>query len=111
MGWNLFIDDERMPPEDGREWVIARNFFQVAETISRMGSFPSHISFDHDLGLYTSTGYDIAKWLVGRDMEGGGWCFPSDFTFYVHSQNPIGKENIEGYLNSYFKHKGNMNAS
>ena len=26
MTWNLFLDDERFPPDDGRDWVIARSY-------------------------------------------------------------------------------------
>lgn len=105
MTWNLFIDDERMPPEDGRKWEIARSLVQVGMTIRRMGSFPDHVSFDHDLGYYTSTGYDIAKWMVKMDMEENEWEFPTGFTFYVHSQNPVGKANIEAYLLNYFSQR------
>ena len=73
--------------------------------------FPSFISFDHDLGHEKYTGYDIAKQLVENDMISGDkdsrerYKFSNDFGFYVHSQNPIGKANIEGLLNNYLKHK------
>lgn len=103
MSWNLFLDDERDPPNDGREWVICRNVaVALAEIINR--GMPSYISFDHDLGENEQTGYDFVKILVDdavdfpdrKDLQ-----FPADFTFYVHSQNPIGKANIEGLLNNY----------
>lgn len=32
--------------------------------------------------------------------------FPADFKFYVHSQNYVGKKNIEEYLTSYLNVKG-----
>lgn len=107
MSWNLFIDDERFPPDDGRDWVIARNEFQVYIEIALHEECPVYISFDHDLGEDVSTGYDIAKELVERDMSEHSWFkFPENFSFYVHSQNPIGKKNIESYLNNYLKHRG-----
>lgn len=31
--------------------------------------------------------------------------FPENFSFYVHSANPVGKKNIEAYLNNYFEFK------
>jgi len=31
--------------------------------------------------------------------------FQKDFDFYVHSQNPVGKANIEGLLNGYLKQR------
>ena len=102
MTWNLFIDDERDPPNDGREWVIARNGIEVMNYFLNLG-MPSYISFDHDLGRDAGTGYDIAKLLVDIDMKTphAAYKFPTDFDFYVHSQNPIGKANIEAYLNNY----------
>ena len=60
---------------------------------------PSFISFDYDLGKGL-IGYDVAKLLVETDMDGDA-TFPENFDFYVHNQNPVGKENIEGYLRDY----------
>lgn len=103
--WNLFIDDERVPPDDGREWIIARNHQEVIEAVEQRNSVPSYVSFDHDLGEFgNGDGYKIAKYLVDLDLY-TDLKFPADFSFYVHSQNPIGKANIEGYLNNYLKVK------
>jgi hypothetical protein len=105
MTWNLFLDDERFPPEDGREWVIARNVPTALTVIISCG-MPSYISFDHDLGEKELTGYDLAKILVDDALDfpdEPGHQFPADFSFYVHSQNPIGKANIEGLLNNYLE--------
>ena len=102
MTWNLFIDDERYPSDtDGIDWDIARNIAQVRKLVSLKG-MPQHISFDHDLGKDEPTGYDIVKWLVELDMD-GSYHFGKDFSFYVHSQNLVGKKNIEAYLENYFK--------
>jgi hypothetical protein len=67
----------------------------------------SYISFDHDLGGNSGSGYDIAKLLVDIDMNtpNDNYRFDKDFDFYVHSQNPIGKINIEKYLNNYIRHR------
>ncbi len=116
MTWNLFIDDERMPPDDGRDWVIAVTMAQAMVEILDRG-MPSYISFDHDLGLGVDpnlmpevgkTGYDIAKAIVEMDMNATDekYKLPADFSFYVHSQNPIGTANIEAYLNTYLAQKG-----
>lgn len=107
MTWNLFIDDERMPPDDGRTWVIARTLAQsMVEIIDR--GMPNYISFDHDMGENEKTGFDIVKEIVAMDMDATDekYKLPADFDFYVHSQNPIGKENIESYLNNYIAQKG-----
>lgn len=103
MMWNLFIDDERDPPKDGREWVVCRSKMQVIAAVYDKG-MPSYISFDHDLGEDEETGYDIAKWIVNQELA-GSLNIPDDFDFYVHSQNPVGKANIEGYLDGYLKAK------
>jgi hypothetical protein len=109
MKYSLFIDDERSPPRsDGRNWVVARDWEDVQMSLQLYG-MPGYISFDHDLGE-THTGYDIAKFLVELDMgRDSDFAIPEEFEFYVHSQNPIGKANIEGYLNNYLKFRGKEN--
>lgn len=99
--WNLFLDDERDPPNDGREWSVARS---VDEALVLLGSFhcPTFISFDHDLGEDVPDGYDFAKALVYLDQK-TKWYIPRDFTFYVHSQNPVGGTNIHAYLTQYLR--------
>jgi len=120
MTWNLFIDDERemsdvtWAPWQVREkyreeeWVVARSYGDaIVEVLNR--GFPTFVSFDHDLGHDTYTGYDVAKQLVENDIISGdkesrqAYKFSPDFDFYVHSKNPIGKANIEGLLNGYMK--------
>lgn len=113
MTWNLFIDDERLPTDANwaewygvrENWVVARNWPEAYDVIKNLG-FPNFISFDHDLGDpdVEPTGFEIAKMLVEFDMD-NILEIPSNFSFYVHSQNPIGKKNIEGYLNNYLKHR------
>lgn len=104
--YSLFIDDERYPPKnDGRNWVIARDWEDVMMCF-RIHGMPEYISFDHDLGEDTQTGYDIAKFIVELDMGGDSdFAMPENFDYYVHSQNPVGKENIEKYLENYKKYK------
>lgn len=103
--FDMFLDDERMPPKDRQSWKIARNKTQAIILVRNYG-FPHFVSFDHDLGEDEPTGYDIAKWLVELDMSGEDVTMPDDFDYYVHSQNPIGKQNIECYLDNYLKFKG-----
>jgi hypothetical protein len=100
-----FIDDERDPPKDGNQWVVVRSYDEFFKHMKGEIFFPQFISFDHDLGEPKELdGFAIAKQMVLRDMD----CrirFPGKFDFLVHSENPIGKENIEGLLNSYLKVK------
>lgn len=120
MTWNLFIDDEReladvtWAPWQVREkyrnedWVVVRSYADAMVEVLNRG-FPSFVSFDHDLGHEKYTGYELAKQLIENDIISGdkesrrGYKFPENFGFFVHSQNPIGKANIEGLLNGYFK--------
>lgn len=115
MTWNLFIDDERFPPDDGRDWVIARSYGDAMVEVLNRG-FPAYISFDHDLGHDKYTGFYFAKKLVENDIISGdresrsAYKFPADFGYYVHSQNPVGKANIEGLLNNYLNFKSTQGA-
>lgn len=107
MTYPLFIDDERLPPDDGQEWRIARSLTEVASIIGEFGP-PTFISFDHDLGEDEPTGYDIAKKMVAGDLgelqeTEFAMGLPQDFSYYVHSQNPIGAENIRKLLDNYLR--------
>ena len=100
----MYLDDIREPKNDFD--VIVRSYDEAVAFINKNG-IPNFISFDHDLGVDENenllpTGYDFAKWLVDMDMD-NIYKFPENFTFHVHSANPVGKANIEGYLNNYLK--------
>lgn len=108
MTYRLFLDDIREPAEADKDMIVVRSF-DIAVNYIRLRGCPYFISFDHDLGLQhyygdtsdEKTGYDLAKWLVHTDLFARGRFIPENFTFYVHSQNPVGKKNIEAYLNNY----------
>lgn len=106
--WNLFIDDERNPPND-QEWMIARSSQEVEELLLRFQCMPTHISFDHDLGSESFDGYVIVKRLCDDDIS-GHFLFPEDFTYNIHSQNLVGAENIRCYLNNYLRWRKESNA-
>jgi hypothetical protein len=102
----MFLDDIREPQNDYD--VIVRNFEEAVEFVQKYG-IPTFISFDHDLGCdeignILKSGYDFAKWLVDMDIE-NIHKFPSNFTFDIHSANPIGKNNIKSILNNYLLFK------
>jgi hypothetical protein len=108
MKYKLFLDDERYPPDNDAEWRIARNFDDACWYIREYG-LPYHISFDHDLAFdhyilgkpHERTGLDVAKWFANHVIENG--LKLKDFTFYVHSQNPVGAENIQAYMEQFLK--------
>jgi len=102
MGYRMFIDDERDPPNGETDWIVKRCFTGAMHHIYYNGC-PDFISFDHDLATHL-TGYDVAKELVELDQS-GEVKIPKDFAFYVHSQNPVGAENIRKYLSNYLSHR------
>jgi len=100
MSYTMFLDDIREPIFDYD--CIVRSYNMAKLVVYKRGC-PTHISFDHDLST-EKTGYDFAKYLVELDLD-GIIDFPDNFTFCVHSANPVGKENIETYLNNYLDMK------
>lgn len=90
----LYLDDLRDIPKG---FIAARSYKEFLHYINQNG-LPDFISFDHDLGLEES-GYDCAKWLVNYCLDHQKQL-PD---FVVHSQNPVGKQNIESLLNQFKK--------
>lgn len=101
MKYKMFLDDIRDPPLDGSDWVVVRSYNEAVETIKLMG-FPVFISFDHDLNE-EKTGKDFANHIIELDLEHN--IIPEDFSFYVHSANPIGKQNIASIMQGYLDFK------
>lgn len=91
--YTLFLDDERFPVDDS--YVICRDFWEFKSTIHELG-IPKHICFDHDLGDSKYTGLKCAEFLYLCFLD-QPWD-AKDFTFSVHSQNPVGAENIRAFL-------------
>lgn len=96
----LFLDDERFPPGTGEGWTIVRTMGEAVAYMDANGC-PPFISFDHDLGDGEPTGYDLINWMIERDLDEAGAFIPADFDFYVHSQNPTGRDNINLKLKPY----------
>ncbi|WP_209389122.1 cyclic-phosphate processing receiver domain-containing protein [Chryseobacterium sp. RR2-3-20] len=89
---NLYLDDLRSTPEN---FERVYDYDEFVNFINKNG-VPEFISFDHDLGE-GKTGFDCAKFLVEFCLDNG----VSDINFQVHSQNPVGKENIEKLLDNF----------
>ena len=85
----LFIFDENEPC--GIFWAKTQTEF---EKYIKEHGLPDVISFDNDLGIGNEEGYDCAKWLVEYCMN-NNVSLPE---WYVHSTNPVAKENIENLL-------------
>lgn len=93
----LFLDDERDPSDSIKDAVVVRTFREGCELIYEAG-MPRTVHLDHDLGE-ERTGYDFVKFLVGYCCQNG--IDPYDINFNVHSQNPIGKRNMEVYWSDF----------
>lgn len=125
MSYYLMLDDIRsmadvrkytkLPDVPNEQWIIVRSYDELVDTVSKRG-LPTFVSLDHDLaschygdGLYDGaidyakytekTGYDCAKWLVS-ECQKLGVKHPD---YLVHSMNPVGKDNIISYVESYNK--------
>ena len=100
--WALFLDDERMPPSNfNGELVVARSLQEAIDLIVKNGC-PYYISFDHDLGG-DLTGMQLVKWIIEKDLDENGGFIPKNFSFFVHSANPVGGKNIQTLLSSYLE--------
>ena len=106
-----YLDDVRETP-DGFD-VAWRDTFEAVEWMGTHGC-PAFISFDHDLGEEPGgysfhekpNGFQLVKWMVAEDIARGGGFIPKDFTFHVHSANPVGAKNIFEYLTQYLSMRG-----
>jgi len=92
----MYIDDIRNPKTSFD--IISRTSLEAINFIKENGC-PNFISFDHDLGG-EDTSIPIVNFLIEMDLDYPNFI-PLDFTFNVHSANPVGAKNIEGKLNSY----------
>lgn len=112
----IYLDDVRTPVENN--WVVVRSYDEFITKVNEIGlENIDFISLDHDLGdsamkewhknvyhnyaldynnITEKTGYDCAKWLVEKWMEG-----QSVVDVYTHSANAIGSANIMGYINNF----------
>jgi len=114
MRWILFLDDIRFPVDAKIAFnkedlvIIARSMDDAVWYIHRYG-IPYQIHFDHDLadehyiiGDGEKTGYTFAKWFCDYVMD-NDLDLDEDFSYHVHSQNPVGAENIRCYMENFLK--------
>lgn len=109
--YSMFVDDERFPPI-GATTVIVRSTEEAKQVMNQHGC-PEFVSFDHDLGG-SDEAINLVHWMIQQDLDHREYGFifiPTDFTFYVHSQNPIGAKNISELLNSYLSFRNSENGN
>jgi hypothetical protein len=95
MRYHLFLDDERYPPSNCHQYTMwAKNLDQAWWYVNRLGC-PSFLYLDHDLGG-TETSMEFLKELQTK--------FPmTPPNYLIHSQNPIGSENMRSFMESWIK--------
>lgn len=77
-------------------WVKTQTEF---ENYIKENGLPDLITFDNDLGIGNGEGYDCAKWLVEYCMD----IHKQLPQWYVHSANPVAKENISKLFENFEK--------
>lgn len=126
MSYHLFLDDGRQPKDvkwielPPLNWVVVTDYDEFVRTIKEKG-IPATVSFDHDLcqehydeytvahdermlsygkiryDVFTEkTGFDCAKFLAELCVEKG---VPIPL-YYIHTLNPIGRQNIFSIMES-----------
>lgn len=104
--YKIFLDDERFPADSLSDAVIVRDFWEFKRVLADRG-VPKYVAFDHDLGDPNYNGKKCAEQLIMMMYD----LSPEDiaeFTFDVHSQNPVGAENIRSYLTQFLEEMTNV---
>lgn len=104
MSWRLFLDDLRDPQKvyNRDDLIVARTSEEAEALVTQLGA-PEWIGFDHDLGEI-KTGHYFALWLIEQELD-GNIRLPDNFTYNVHSANPVGAENIRKLLENYLANR------
>lgn len=104
---NIFLDDIRAVPADGRDWILCKTARECIDLLQKHAGFVDTLSLDHDLGYVTltngyevdlvddrseQTGYTVAQWIESEAFMGNFWHVPSHIL--CHSANPVGRRNI-----------------
>lgn len=104
MTYPLYLDDER-DPKTPRVWVVVRSYDEFVLVVESRG-IPNYVSLDHDLGEGVKTGYDCVKWFVDHCIEKG--VVPEAVEVHAHTANPVGRDNMLGYLASWKRSHSNV---
>ena len=95
----LWIDDCRVPPQNGNWTTWAKTFDEAMRYIRVNWYDITDISFDHDLGHNCKTGYDILC-VIEKECADGRYFTGN---LHIHSANPVGRKNMEAVINSIFR--------
>ena len=97
MTYRMFLDDERFPMDETAE--IVRSSEEAFQMFLDKG-FPLHIYFDHDLGG-EDTSMKFVNKLIEFMYDNPEKTPPKNFSYSIHSQNPVGANNIRNLMNGW----------
>lgn len=102
LSYKLWIDDQcwdkDLPERHAPSGFVALDSVKSAQEWVEKFGMPEFLDLDHDLGEIDgrpSTVMEFLNWLFNRFPES------KPPAFSVHSQNPVGKENITSFLKSW----------
>lgn len=97
--WEMFLDDERVPGKDvSQAVVVVRSSEEAINFCKAVKSLPKNIMFDHDLGG-DDTSMKFVTWMILHHLSPQpDFKLREDFKFSVHSQNPVGAQNIKAAM-------------
>ena len=98
MKWKIWLDDIRESPQD---YIWCRSVNECKKQIELCEALEGVelLDIDHDLGEYSSDGGDgiaLIDWLAKRDTM---------YPIALHTQNPVGRNNMLRAIESYYRHK------
>lgn len=108
--WILFLDDIRHPSDDqinfqrqlGHPLRTAASTERAKDLVKVLG-MPTHMMLDHDLGG-DDTVMRFLSWLAYE------YALTSEIssipTYSIHSDNPVGRQNIQSFMTSWRKSHG-----
>lgn len=106
--YKLWIDDVRPAPAGWITFPTVNGAWDFIRQAILDGDVISMISLDHDAGDYRDCGGDYINLLnmieheINTKKDFGGSRmedFIKNTTFHIHSQNPVGRQNMERIIN------------
>ena len=95
----IWLDDIRKPPDSTWDWATDEEEFKDCFL---MGEFVQEISFDNDLGACEKEGWELARWVLDRVVDGH---ITAPDRMYCHSMNPVARQRIEATIRDVEKHR------
>lgn len=106
--YKAYLDDVRETPIGYMRFYSVNSLFNfISSKIKAMGSYSNdklifHLDLDHDLGDFYADGGDGIN-LIKKLIENGYNELKNvEFYFFLHTMNPVGKENMKALIDRYF---------